>query len=251
MTMSRLFGAHAVFDVLEQAPDAIRGVLYSGQLDRESLRLLERAKAAGIPTREAHGDELRLRSGGRGGTAIAADLKVARSLEPKDLDPTVAPLLVALDQVTDPHNLGAILRSAAAFSAAAVIVPRDHSAPLNDAAMRASAGAAAFVGVTRVTNLARTLGELHDQGYWPCAVTADAPRTAWETDLASLPLVLVLGAEGEGIRPLVRRACPLALRLPMTGLVRSLNVSVAAGIALAEVARQRAHPQQRRGSEPS
>ena len=110
----------------------------------------------------------------------------------------------------------------------------------NDAAMRASAGAAAHIPIARVTNLARTLQALHDeQGYWPCAVTHDATADAWSTDLASLPLVLVLGAEGAGLRPLVRRACKLAVRLPITSRVGSLNVSVAAGVALAEVARQR------------
>lgn len=237
--MTRLFGANAVHDVLEVAPDAIRGVLHTGRLDPESLRLLDRARKLGVPTREVAPDELRVRAGGRGGSSLAADLKIATGREPGQLDLHVEPVVVALDQVTDPHNLGAILRSCAAFGVSTVIVPRDHSAPLNDAAARASAGAVAHVGVTRVVNLARALGELQDAGYWPCAVTADAPGNAWETDLASLPLVLVLGAEGAGLRPLVRRACPLAVKLPMTGLIRSLNVSVAAGVTLAEVARQR------------
>lgn len=238
--MTRLFGANAVLDVLDAAPDAIRGVLYSGRLDPDGLRVLERARKANLAVREVDADELRQRSGGRGGASVAADLKIAAAPDPRSFDPDAHPVLVALDQVTDPHNLGAILRSSAAFGVPAVILPRDNSAPLNDAAARSSAGAIAHVGVSRVTNLARTLGELHEQGYWPCAVTADAPASAWDTDLASLPLVLVLGAEGAGLRPLVRRACPLAIRLPMTGLIRSLNVSVAAGITLAEVARQRA-----------
>lgn len=238
--MTRLFGANAVLDVLDAAPDAIRGILYSGRLDPDGLRVLERARKAGLPTREVEADELRQRSGGRGGASVAADLKIANAPEPSTLDPDRYPVLVALDQVTDPHNLGAILRSCAAFGVPTVLLPRDNSAPLNDAAARASAGAIAHVGVTRVTNLARTLGELHEQGYWPCAVTADAPASAWDTDLSALPIVLVMGAEGGGLRPLVRRACPLAIKLPMTGLIRSLNVSVAAGIALAEVARQRA-----------
>jgi len=118
--------------------------------------------------------------------------------------------------------------------------PKAPAAPPTGAAMRASAGAAAHIPIARVTNLARTLQALHDeQGYWPCAVTHDATADAWSTDLASLPLVLVLGAEGAGLRPLVRRACKLAVRLPITSRVGSLNVSVAAGVALAEVARQR------------
>ena len=235
--MTRLFGSNAVEDILTQAPLAVRGILYT-RLDTDTRRLVELAKAANIPVREATSDELQQRSGGRGGAAIAADLKVAPGIDTATLDPDTSPIVVALDQVTDPHNLGAILRSVAAFGGAAVIVPKDHAAPLNDAAMRASAGAAAHIPIARVTNLARTLNELHDQGYWPCAVTHDAPKDAWSTDLASLPLVLVLGAEGAGLRPLVRRACKLAVGFPISR-VGSLNVSVAAGIALAEVARQR------------
>jgi len=238
--MTRLFGTNAVEDILAQAPDAIRGILHAARLDPDARRIVDAARAAGIPVREATHDELHQRSGGRGGTAIAADLKIAAALDPATLDPAVHPLVVALDQVTDPHNLGAILRSVAAFGGAAVIVPKDHAAPLNDAAMRASAGAAAHIPIARVTNLARTLDALHDdQGYWPCAVSHDATADAWSTDLASLPLVLVLGAEGAGLRPLVRRACKLAVRIPITSRVGSLNVSVAAGVALAEVARQR------------
>lgn len=238
--MTRLFGSNAVEDLLAQAPEAIRGILHAGRLDQDARRLIDVARARGIPVREAPIEELQQRAGGRGGAAIAADLKIAPAIDPSTLDPITQPIVVALDQVTDPHNLGAILRSVAAFSGAAVIVPKDHAAPLNDAAVRASAGAAAHVPVARVTNLARTLGDLHDElGYWPCAVTHDAHADAWSTDLGSLPLVLVLGAEGSGLRPLVRRACKLAVRLPIAK-VGSLNVSVAAGIALAEVSRQRA-----------
>lgn len=238
--MTRLFGKHAIEDLLDQAPDALAAVVYAPRPDPATTRLLERAQKAGIPIREVAPELLRESSGSRGGSAIAADVRLAPAPDLRTLRPDHAPLLIALDQVTDPHNLGAILRSAAAFSASAVIVPRDGSAPLNDAAIRASAGGAAHVPVLRVTNLARALGELHDQGYWPCAVTGDAPANAWRTDLASLPLVLVLGAEGTGLRPLVRKACMLAVKLPIAGRIQSLNVSVAAGIILAEVARQRA-----------
>lgn len=238
--MTRLFGANAIEDLLQSAPDAIRAILHSPRLDPAERRLVEAVRARGIPVREARPDELQHGAGGRGGTALAAEIAIAPALDPDTLDPETQPLVVALDQVTDPHNLGAILRSAAAFSVSGLIMPRDHAAPLNDAAIRASAGAAAHVPIARVTNLARTLAALHERGYWPAAVTHDAERDAWSTDLSSLPLVLVLGAEGRGLRPLVRRACHLAFRLPTSGRVASLNVSVAAGIALAEVSRQRA-----------
>jgi 23S rRNA (guanosine2251-2'-O)-methyltransferase len=237
--MTRLFGVHAVQDILDQAPDAIRGILHLSRSDAEVNTLLDRARTLGLPIREATPDELRLRSGGRGGASVAADLRVAPGLDTKSLEPAKQPLVIALDQVTDPHNLGAIMRSAAAFGVQTVIVPKDNAAPLNDAAVRASAGAAAFVSLARVTNLARALNELHAQGYWPCAVTADAEADAANTDLGSLPLVLVMGAEGTGLRPLVRRACKLAVRLTTPGRIKSLNVSVATGIILAEATRQR------------
>jgi len=235
--MSRIYGLHAVRDVFEGHPSALRALLHARQLDPESARLVEAARAAGVTVREASAADLQSRAGGRGGATIAADLVIA----PAPALDRIAPsgTLLALDQITDPHNLGAILRSAAAFGAHAVVVPKDHAAPLNDAAMRASAGAAAVVPVVRVTNLARALGELHTMGFWACALAAHDATPIWRTDLGSLPLVLALGAEGAGLRPLVRRACQLAVTIPTGGPIRSLNVSVAAGIALAEVARQR------------
>jgi len=236
--MSRLFGAHAVRDVLEGHPGAVRALLHARAPDPEAGRVIELARSLGVSIREVSVAELRARSDGRGGVAIAADIVVASPPSLDRLEPRGT--LVALDQVTDPHNLGAILRSSAAFGVAAVIVPKDHAAPLNDAAIRASAGAAALVPVVRVTNLARALGELHTLGFWACALASEGATTIWSTALADLPLVLALGAEGTGLRPLVRRACQLAVSIPTAGPIRSLNVSVAAAIALAEVARQRA-----------
>lgn len=236
--MSRLFGSHAVRDVLEGHPGAVRCLLHARVPDAEASRVIELARSLGVTVREAPAAELQARAGSRGGTSIAADIVVATPPSLDRLEPTGT--LVALDQVTDPHNLGAILRSSAAFGVRAVIVPKDHAAPLNDAAIRASAGAAALVPVVRVTNLARALGELHDLGFWGCALAASDATTIWQTALADLPLVLALGAEGTGLRPLVRRACQIAVTIPTSGPIRSLNVSVAAGIALAEIARQRA-----------
>lgn len=235
--MSRLYGAHAVGDVLAAHPHAIRAVLHGPSPDRDASRLIEAARAAGVAIRQVATSELQERAGGRGGVSIAADLAVATPLALDTL--TADGTLIALDQVTDPHNLGAILRSSAAFGARAVIVPKDHAAPLNDAAIRASAGAAAIVPVVRVTNLARTLVDLHERGFWACALAAHDATPLWTTDLANMPLAFVLGAEGTGLRPLVRRACQLAVTIPADGRIRSLNVSVAAGIVLAEAARQR------------
>lgn len=236
--MSRLYGAHAVRDVLDAHPPAIRQLVHGPNPDKDTQRLIDLAKAAGIVVRQVDPKELHDRAGGRGGASVAVDIAVAA---PPDLASLPAEgVLLALDQVTDPHNLGAILRSAAAFGARAVIVPKDHAAPLNDAAIRASAGAAAIVPVVRVTNLARTLGDLHEQGFWCCALAHHETPSIWQADLGDTPLVLVLGAEGSGLRPLVRRACQLAVHIPAQGPLSSLNVSVATGIALSEIARQRA-----------
>ncbi|MCB9732239.1 MAG: 23S rRNA (guanosine(2251)-2'-O)-methyltransferase RlmB [Deltaproteobacteria bacterium] len=239
--MSRIYGANAIIELLQAAPRAVARVLVASEDDPATARVLELARANGVEIARAGADR-QARSGSRGGSALGADLRPPPQLDPADL--RAAPgrdLVVALDQVTDPHNLGAIVRSAGAFGACAVIVPKDRSAPLNDAAVRASAGAIAYVPIARVTNLARALRELGQQGFWSVAADAEATGTFWDLDLRA-PTVLVMGAEGTGIRPAVRKACDLAAAFPLAGPVGSLNVSVAAGIALAEVARQRAAP---------
>jgi 23S rRNA (guanosine2251-2'-O)-methyltransferase len=152
-----------------------------------------------------------------------------------------AGLLVALDGVTDPHNLGAIARSAHVLGAQGLIMPRDRSAGVSAAVTKASAGATEHIAMARVTNLARALEQVKEAGLWTAALAAGSgARPLWQLD-ASVPLCLVLGAEGSGIRPLVARSCDFRLEIPMAGAgVGSLNVSVAAGIALYEIARQRA-----------
>jgi len=150
-------------------------------------------------------------------------------------------LLVALDGVTDPHNLGAIARSAHALGAQGLIVPRDRSAAVTPVVTKSSAGAIEHLATARVTNLVRALEQLKQAGVWTAALAAGpGTRPLWQVDTDS-PLCLVLGAEGSGIRPLVARTCDFQLEIPMhPGGVGSLNVSVAAGIALYEIARQRA-----------
>jgi 23S rRNA (guanosine2251-2'-O)-methyltransferase len=151
---------------------------------------------------------------------------------------TVNPLVLVLDGVQDPHNLGACLRSAAAAGALAVIVPRDNSAPLTPVARRAAAGAAESLPLVTVTNLARTLRDLKEAGVWIYGASHDAEASLYETDLRG-PVALVLGGEGKGLRRLTREHCDGLFRIPMSGAVESLNVSVAAGISLFEVMRQR------------
>lgn len=239
--MSRVYGVNAVGELVDAAPMAIARIVWTPGSGPAVEAVVARARALGLRIEEAAAPTQRERSGSRGGAALGADLLPPPTLElealrPDDDDP--APLVVALDQVTDPHNLGAILRSAAAFGARAIVAPKDHTAPLNDAAMRASAGAAAHVPVIRVTNLARALRQLCGQGLWAIAADAGGPTLLWDVDLTA-PSVIVLGAEGRGLRPGVMKACDLVAALPLVGAVRSLNVSVTAGIALAEAARQR------------
>jgi 23S rRNA (guanosine2251-2'-O)-methyltransferase len=149
-----------------------------------------------------------------------------------------APLLLVLDGVQDPHNLGACLRSADAAGVAAVIVPRDRAAGLTPVVRKVAAGAAETVPLVAVVNLARTLRELKNRGVWLVGTDDAADRTLYEADLKG-PVALVMGSEGEGMRRLTRECCDQLVSIPMAGAVESLNVSVAAGVALFEAVRQR------------
>jgi 23S rRNA (guanosine2251-2'-O)-methyltransferase len=169
-------------------------------------------------------------------TAVAPDLDTVRER---------TPLVVALDEIEDPHNLGAILRSAVAAGAAGAILPERHSAPLNATAVKASAGNALKIPVARVTNLAEALLATKERGYWVVGLAGDAPpasraqrTTVWDWDWRR-PTVLVVGNEGRGIRPRVLDACDAIASIPMSGPAESLNASVAAGVALLFAARVR------------
>ena len=239
--MSRIYGPHAIGDLLETAPDSVASLLvaHGASEASEAGQVLRRARELGIPVHTIDKRELENRRGGRGGSSVAADIRLAPPLELEELQgtPGEPQLVIALDGVTDPHNLGAILRSAAAFGATAVLCGKDRSAPLNDAAVRASAGAVAHVPLIRVTNLARAFQGLQKRGFWVYGMAAEATDSLYETDLAG-PVVLAFGAEGAGLRQGVSRACDGLIALPMTGRIASLNVSVTAGIAAAEFCRR-------------
>jgi 23S rRNA (guanosine2251-2'-O)-methyltransferase len=147
-------------------------------------------------------------------------------------------LIVVLDGVEDPHNLGAIIRSAQALGAHGVVIPRDRAASVTPTAAKASAGAVERCRVARVTNIARTLEELKEEGVWVVALAADGDRSVTEVDLRG-PMAIVLGSEGEGVRPLVRKKCDFVAGIPMKGGFESLNVSACAAVVLYEAARQR------------
>jgi 23S rRNA (guanosine2251-2'-O)-methyltransferase len=156
----------------------------------------------------------------------------------ESLDPSTPPLLLVLDGVTDPHNLGACLRVADGAGAHAVIAPKDHAVGINATVSKVASGAAETVPYFMVTNLARTLGELKERQIWVIGASDEAPSSLYQTDLRG-PTALVLGAEGAGLRQLTKKSCDSLVSIPMMGAVESLNVSVASGICLYEALRQR------------
>jgi 23S rRNA (guanosine2251-2'-O)-methyltransferase len=206
--------------------------------------LHDTATAARVPILHADDEELdRLAEGERHQGVVAEivphvgdpETQLEEALEAHADSP---PLLLVLDGVTDPHNLGACLRSADAAGVAAVIVPRDRAAGMSPVVRKVAAGAAETVPLVAVVNLARTLRELKEREFWLVGTSDEATRTLYDADFTG-PTVLVLGSEGEGMRRLTREACDDLVSIPMAGAVESLNVSVATGVALFEAVRQR------------
>jgi 23S rRNA (guanosine2251-2'-O)-methyltransferase len=237
-----LFGFHAVGVRLKTAPQSVIEI-YADPTRRDARmrQFLDRAAEAGVRVIEADGVRLAKLAGSHGHQGVAArvqPLPQAHSLD--DLLDAVQgpPLLLVLDGVTDPHNLGACLRVADGAGAHAVIAPKDHAAGINATVAKVASGAAETVPYFMVTNLARTLGELKERNIWCIGTSEEAPKTIHQVDLKG-PVALVLGAEGAGMRQLTRKTCDELVAIPMRGAVESLNVSVASGICLYEALRQR------------
>jgi 23S rRNA (guanosine2251-2'-O)-methyltransferase len=178
-------------------------------------------------------------AGTRDHQGVVAVCEPYRYADAHELAARSDPLLVCLDGVTDPHNLGAVCRSAEGAGATGVVLPAHRAARVTPAVCRASAGAVEHVAVAVVPNLARFVSEAKGPALWAYAATAEATTSMWDADLGGDGVLLVLGAEGKGIRPLVRRACDVEIAIPLEGHVESLNVSVAAALLLFEVRRQR------------
>ncbi|HEX7381967.1 MAG TPA: 23S rRNA (guanosine(2251)-2'-O)-methyltransferase RlmB [Nevskiaceae bacterium] len=234
-------GFHAVQALLERDDARPREILLADtRRDRRAQELCQRAQRAGVPVRRVPRAELDLRAPGlrHQGVLAAADAATVDGGEALEVAATPDRLLLALDGVTDPHNLGACLRSAEAAGAAAVLVPRDRAAGLTPVARKAAAGAAERVPVAFVTNLSRSLETLKASGHWVVGLTGEAEKSLYDVDLRG-PLVLVVGAEGSGLRRLTRERCDRLVRIPMRGGIASLNVSVAAAVCLYEAFRQR------------
>jgi len=208
--------------------------------------LIERAQSSGVPVHAADATRLAALAGGdrhQGVVAIVDAAPAARTLDEILESPHEPALLLVLDGITDPHNLGACLRSADAFGVHAVVVPRDRAVGVNATVARAASGAADTVPVVSVTNLARTLSELKRRGVW--IVGADLGGEDLSRADLSGPIAWVLGAEGGGLRRLTRESCDRIVTIPMSGTVESLNVSVATGVCLFETHRQRSAAQHR------
>ena len=231
-----VWGLHAVRESLARAPERMLELwILSGRTDERMEAIVALAREHGIACQAVRRETLDNMAGGGAHQGVVARLAPAAPLDEDDLEALLdrlegPPLLLVLDGVQDPHNVGACLRTADAAGVHAVIIPRDRAAGLTPAARKAAAGAAETVPLIRVVNLARCLRKLKDRGIWLAGAEANAP-SVFSVDLSG-PLALVLGGEGEGLRRLTRETCDLLVSLPMKGSVASLNVSVAAGALL-------------------
>lgn len=240
-----LFGFHAVGVRLKTAPASVVEVYADpARRDARMKQFLQRATEAGVRVIEADAPRLARLCGSAGHQGVVARVQALEGMRTLDelLDDLqaqhVPALLLVLDGVTDPHNLGACLRVADGAGAHAVIAPKDHAAGINATVAKVASGAAETVPYFMVTNLARTLGSLKERGIWITGTCGDADKTLYDVDLG-VPTALVLGAEGPGMRQLTRKTCDQLVRIPMRGAVESLNVSVASGVCLYEALRQR------------
>ena len=234
----RIYGIHPVIEALRaKRVTALRVSFRSDDRLNDVVRLAEQQ---GIPVRRAKGDELDRFAKGGVHQGVVADVHDAVHLSVEDLVTGAkgVPLIVVLDQIEDPHNVGAILRTVDAAGADGVVRQSRHAAPLDGAAGKASAGAVAHVRIAEVVNIARAIEDLKQVGVWSVGLAGDASKRYDEVDLTQ-PTAIVVGAEGTGLRRLVRERCDWVASIPMQGHVHSLNVSVAAGIALFEALRQR------------
>ncbi|TNE75701.1 MAG: 23S rRNA (guanosine(2251)-2'-O)-methyltransferase RlmB [Gammaproteobacteria bacterium] len=238
-----VFGWHAVEAVLKREPERLQQVwIQTGRQDKRVNRFTEALDNLGVRWKVVHRRELDERVSGVHQGIVAA-VSESREWTEGDLLAQIAgsdkaPFLLVLDGVTDPHNLGACMRTADAVGVQAVVVPKDKSASLTPVARKVACGAAETVPFVRVTNLARFLRTLKDEGVWLIGTAGEASSTLYQADFTG-PVALVMGAEGKGMRRLTREHCDQLVNIPMLGHVDSLNVSVATGVCLYEALRQR------------
>ena len=234
-----IYGLNPVLEALRAG--RVRRVKVGSRGDTRTEKAVALAKAAGIPVERVDAQALDRLSRGGVHQGIAAEVEAPRDYSVRELVDGAAPqapLLLVLDGIEDPHNVGAIIRSVDAAGAHGVIRQERHAAALDGIAAKASAGATSVVKVATVVNIARAIEELKEAGVWTVGFAGEAVET-YDTVDFTLPTALVVGGEGDGLRRLTRERCDRLVRIPMSGSVDSLNVSVAGGVALFEAARQR------------
>lgn len=239
--MNNISGIHAVREALRARPQSIRKIVVAeGSLDGRKREILSLARESGIPVYREHRD----RSGAQGVTAELVAFEWADFHELLSGAQTPA-FFLALDQIEDPRNFGAVVRAAEGAGVDGIVVTERKTAPPSEAAISASAGALHHTKIARVRNLADALTEMKERGIWSVGLTPDA-KAPWHSFDYTEPVILVLGSEGKGLRRRVAQTCDTLIALPQRGSIESLNVSVAAGITLYEVLRQRTKTLQRR-----
>ncbi|WP_438864361.1 23S rRNA (guanosine(2251)-2'-O)-methyltransferase RlmB [Neptunicella sp.] len=239
-----LYGLHALQAVIEREPERlIELFVLKGRDDERLTKIVNQARRFGIAVQFCQRKTLDDKVDGEQHQGIVARAKPGKQLNEQDLDRIIeresVPFLLVLDGVTDPHNLGACLRTADAAGVHAVIVPKDKSAKITGTVSKVACGAAEVIPLIQVTNLARTLTEIQKAGVWVVGTAGEAQQDIYQAKLNG-PIALVMGAEGKGMRRLTREHCDELIKLPMAGSVSSLNVSVATGVCLYEIVRQRA-----------
>lgn len=239
-----IFGLHAVESLLKNQPDRIlRIVALADRQDKKIEAIIRLAKNENIAVNQGSKPELDKITESANHQGIVAYCKKARAYTESDLNEllgnlNVPPFVLVLDGVTDPHNLGACLRSADAAGVHAVIIPKDRAVGITPVVSKVASGAAETIPLVQVTNLARALEILKEMGIWIYGAAGEATESLYRTKLTG-PIAMVMGAEGDGLRRLTRDTCDVLLKIPMQGTVSSLNVSVATGVFLFEAVRQR------------
>lgn len=244
MKLTKIYGLHSAQAALEYSADNILQVWVDGQRqDKRLVELFKQLADLGLKTEKTDRKKLDRLAGGPNhqGIVIEIEMPSARSedqLKSDIKEMTAPPLFLVLDNVQDPHNLGACLRTADATGVNGVIITKDNATGITPTVCKVASGAAETVPVYQITNLARTLRWFKDQGLWIVGAAGEAQQTIYQTDL-TLPMALVIGGEGKGLRRLTREECDMLVKLPMLGKIESLNLSVATGVLLYEVVRQR------------
>ena len=247
-----VWGIHPVLEALKTCPQAIRDInVEKGKTGQRLEQILELAQKNSIPVHTVSGknragvrkpDELSEHESSQGISArINLPTLSLDGLLDRLKDISGPPLLLALDSIQDPHNLGAIIRSAVAAGVNGIILPKDRSASLTGTVIKISAGSIFHIDICKVTNLVSSFKKLKENGIWIFGTTKDASQSVYDADL-TVPACLVIGSEGKGLRPLVAEECDLHISIPMQSSLDSLNASVAAGIILFEIVRQRRVP---------